>query len=296
MTNKTKLAIISDFHMDVNAFSQEELEIFNHLLIDQGIRHLHFAGDTSNDLKKITLPYFEELSELTGISVTYNLGNHDMVGLTEAEIIENDWQIQWFGDTAFLSFAGWYDYSLMRQSMPVEKLENFKKNFYFDRKIHRRDDDRMTTEKILTRLEQVLHELSSAKRVIISMHFVPQAQFVINTRYEKFKKFNAFLGSAHFHELFTHFPNVTDVVFGHIHHHFDAVKRDNIAYHTRPLGYPYEWQMVSSFFDAFPDYRIPEMGHLRKRYKNIRQSDDWLSYRKAHLVEEFLSALTIFEF
>ena len=45
MTKKRRLAVISDFHMDSNHFSQEEIDIFLSLLKDLKITDLHFAGD-----------------------------------------------------------------------------------------------------------------------------------------------------------------------------------------------------------------------------------------------------------
>lgn len=295
MNDSQKLAIISDFHMDINQFTPPELDLFKKILLKEKVTHLHFAGDMSNDFYGLTVPYLVELSAETGIVVTSNLGNHDMVGLTENEIEANDFQIFWFGQTAFVSFAGWYDYSFLKGKMSQKKLENFKKNFYFDRKIHRALDDILTTEKICQQLNDVLSGLTHAKRIIVSMHFVPHHQFIINTRYEKFEKFNAFLGSDRFHEIFMRFPNISDVVFGHIHHRYEPRKIKGIIYHARPLGYTYEWQMVDRFFHTYPTYQIPEMYHLRKRFNAIKNESAWLKFRQSHLKKEFLLALTLFE-
>ena len=296
MSNTKKLAIISDFHLDINHFSEEELELFNQVLINENITHLHFAGDMSNDFKNLTVPYFKRLSVLTEIAVSYNLGNHDMVGLTEETISANDFQVQWFSDTAFVSFSGWYDYSFMPQPADVKKIERYKHAFYFDRKIHRAASDPLTTEQILSKLKKVLSALTKAKRIIISMHFVPHHAFIIDTRYEKFARFNAYLGSEHFHALFAQFPQITDVVFGHIHHHFSDVVIDDIHYHAKALGYPYEWQMVPRFFELHPELLITDAFHLRKRYNAIQSLTQWQTFRKKELAKEFLSALTVFQF
>lgn len=289
-----KLAIISDFHLDSNAFSIHERERFHKLLKKMEITDLHFAGDLSNDFHGLSQPFLTELSN--DFSVTYNLGNHDMVNLSEQEIQESDFQVKWFGSTAFLSFHGWYDYSLMLPPTDPQKIEHFKQNFYFDRKIHREYDDIMTTQKILITLEHLLTDLSNAKRIIISMHFVPHRRFVINTRYEKLARFNAYLGSKYFHELFIQFPNISDVVFGHLHHRMSPTRIDAITYHARPLGYRYEWAMVNQFLEQFPHYQIPEMYHLRKRYNAIKTLPDWKNFCSQQLDDEFLSALTLFTF
>ncbi|AIS03949.1 metallophosphoesterase [Lactococcus lactis] len=298
MTKKRRLAVISDFHMDSNHFSQEEIDIFLSLLKDLKITDLHFAGDISNDFHGISEPLFKQIELLTELSVTYNLGNHDMVGLSEEEISVSNFQVKTFASTAFVSFHGWYDYSFMTGKIDIKKIIAFKNSFYFDRKIHRQFDDIKITNLELQKLEKLLTELSANPkfdRIIVSTHFVPHQQFIINTRYEKFARFNAYLGSQHFHETFKKFPKISDVIFGHLHQRRLPLTFDKVLYHAHPLGYPYEWQMINHFLEEYPQYQITENWHLRKRYNAIRKSSDWLKFRKAHLREEFLSALTIFD-
>ena len=80
---------------------------------------LHFAGDMSNDYKKITTPFFKQLSK--NFDISHNLGNHDMVHLSEKEINAQDFSLKYFGDTLLVSFHGWYDYSFV-QDYSDEKL------------------------------------------------------------------------------------------------------------------------------------------------------------------------------
>ena len=187
MTKKRRLAIISDFHLDSNHFSIEEIELFISLLNDLQITDLHFAGDISNDLHNISEPFFHQLESLTDLSVTFNLGNHDMVELSEEEISVSNFKVKTFASTAFVSFHGWYDYSFMKEKADFQKIIAFKNPFYFDRKIHRQFDDIKTTAIELEKLETLLTELSAKpeiERIIVSTHFVPHQQFIINTRYE----------------------------------------------------------------------------------------------------------------
>lgn len=243
MTKKRRLAVISDFHMDSNHFSQEEIDIFLSLLKDLKITDLHFAGDISNDFHGISEPFFKQIELLTELSVTYNLGNHDMVGLSEEEISVSNFQVKTFASTAFVSFHGWYDYSFMTGKIDIKKIIAFKNSFYFDRKIHRQFDDIKITNLELQKLEKLLTELSAnpkIDRIIVSTHFVPHQQFIIKTRYEKFARFNAYLGSQHFHETFKKFPKISDVIFGHLHQRRLPLTFDKVLYHAHPLGYPYE--------------------------------------------------------
>jgi putative phosphoesterase len=239
----------------------------------------------------------ENLS-LKKLSVTYNLGNHDMVGLSEAEISDHDFQVKMFGSTAFVSFHGWYDYSLLTGEWSENKIRAFKNSFYFDRKIHRKFDDIKTTELLLIKLEKLLTDLSvdsAIERIIVSTHFIPHQKFIINTRYEKFARFNAYLGSQYFHEIFIKFPKVTDVVFGHLHHRMTPTKINSITYHAKPLGYTYEWDIVEYFLNEFPQFQIEQNWHLRKRYQAIKNLTEWSNFRQNHLIDEFRSAITIFE-
>ena len=297
MLKNTKLAVISDFHLDINGFTAQDLAVFRQVLLDLQVDHLHFAGDMSNDFDGLTRPFLTDLSK--NFQVSFNLGNHDMVGLTEAEIAASDFSVTRFDRVAFVAFHGWYDYSFMPENSDFDKVLRFKKNFYFDRKIKREFDDVTTTNLILTRLEGLLTDLSknpAIDRIVVSTHFVPERSFIIDTRYEKFARFNAYLGSQHFHELFMRFPKVSDVVFGHAHHRRKARQIEGVTYHSKPLGYVYEWQLVQDFLTAHPQFLTTENWRLRKRYQDIRHLPEWENYRHQHLAEEFKRALVIFDF
>ena len=151
-----KLALLSDLHLDVNQFTDTEIQVFIDTLQEQSVTDLHFAGDMSNDYKKITAPFFNQLSKCFDIS--HNLGNHDMVHLSEKEINAQDFSLKYFGDTLLISFHGWYDYSFT-QDYSKEKLLAFKNSFYFDRKIHRDYSDALTTQHTLNSLKSILENL-----------------------------------------------------------------------------------------------------------------------------------------
>lgn len=107
---------MSDLHLDSNQFGDFEHQALRQLLKEEGIDHLHIAGDLSNDLTKISLPFLETLKQ--EIPLSFNLGNHDMLGLSEQEILNYDFQIQQFGRTTLVSFSGWYDYSFVPTLSP----------------------------------------------------------------------------------------------------------------------------------------------------------------------------------
>ena len=278
---------MSDLHLDSNQFGHFERQTLKDLLKKERIDHLHIAGDLSNDLTKISLPFIEDLRQ--ELPISFNLGNHDMLGLSEQEISHYDFQVQQFGRTKLVSFSGWYDYSFVPEKSKEEHLRT-KTSFWFDRRLERHLDDPSITAHILQKLEKLLASLNCP--IIVALHFVPHRDFLYDHPY--FQRFNAFLGSQAFHQLFVKYE-VTDVVFGHLHHRRQSQVIDGVCYHMRPLGYIREWKLTQNFFNAFPQYKIAQMYRLHKRYNTVKNLEEFLNYKKKHLADELRDALIILD-
>lgn len=283
----TRIGFMSDLHLDSNQFGHFELKTLKEVLKKERIDHLHIAGDLSNDLTNISLPFIEDLTQ--ELPTSFNLGNHDMLGLSEQEISSYDFQIQQFGQTKLVSFSGWYDYSFVPEKSKEEHLIT-KNNFWFDRRLDRELDDPSLTAHSLLQLEKLLASLDGP--IIIALHFVPHQDFLYNHPY--FQRFNAFLGSQAFHQLFVKY-GVKDVIFGHLHHRHHSRVIDGVRYHMRPLGYVREWKLTQNFFNDFPQYKISQMYRLHKRYNTIKDLEEFLDYKKKHLADELRDALTILD-
>ncbi|VTS36990.1 metallophosphoesterase [Streptococcus gordonii] len=283
----TRIGFMSDLHLDSNQFGHFELETLTDVLKKERIDHLHIAGNLSNDLIHISLPFIEDLRQ--EIPTSFNLGNHDMLGLSEQEISGYDFQIQQFGQTKLVSFSGWYDYSFVPEKSKEEHLRT-KNNFWFDRRLDRELDDPSLTAHSLLQLKKLLASLDGP--IIIALHFVPHQDFLYDHPY--FQRFNAFLGSQAFHQLFVKYE-VTDVVFGHLHHRHHIRVIDGVRYHMRPLGYIREWKLTQNFFNDFPQHKISQMYRLHKRYNTVKDLEEFLNYKKKHLADELRDALTILD-
>ena len=283
----TRIGFMSDLHLDSNQFGHFELETLTDVLKKERIDHLHIAGDLSNDLTKISLPFIEDLRQ--ELPISFNLGNHDMLGLSEQEISGYDFHVQQFGQTKLVSFSGWYDYSFVPEKSKEEHLRT-KTNFWFDRRLERHLDDSSITAHILQKLEKLLASLNGP--IIVALHFVPHKDFLYDHPY--FQRFNAFLGSQAFHQLFVKYE-VTDVVFGHLHHRHHIRVIDGVRYHMRPLGYIREWKLTQNFFNDFPQHKISQMYRLHKRYNTVKDLEEFLNYKKKHLADELRDALTILD-
>ncbi|ATC60398.1 MAG: metallophosphoesterase [Lactococcus raffinolactis] len=285
-----KLAILSDLHLDVNQFDEQYKQILIQTLQEQRITDIHLAGDISNDFERLSKPFLARLSQ--DFTVSYNLGNHDMLSMDESAITANDFQIRTIGQKKLLSFAGWYDYSFC-PDISIEQNLRTKNTFWFDRKITRDVDDITVTNRILTKLDAVLTRMipTDKANLIVAMHFVPHPSFVMT--HPKFIKFNAFLGSDKFHALFVK-HGIKDVVFGHNHRSYDRVI-DSVHYQAKPLGYKREWLLVSDYFKAYPAYQSLNSYNLHKRYNLVKKTKEFDAYLLTHFSEELKKSLVIFD-
>ena len=283
----TRLAVMSDLHIDLNHFETYEIDTLIKCLKDQKVTHLHIAGDISNHYFIYTKPFLHKLSK--EVKVTSNLGNHDMLDL-EDDLIENmDFQVIDLVSMTLLAFHGWYDYSYSGEKL--DKILKRKKQLWFDRRLKRLGNDPEICHNGLKRLDDILNDLDTSK-LIVAMHFVPHNRFTMT--HERFKPFNAFLGSEQFHKIFVK-HSVKDVVFGHAHRSYGTVTIDGVTYHSRPLGYRREWDLTIDFVSNHPELNPTGTWNLSKRYNLVKKRPEFLDYEKKELANEFLSSMTLFD-
>ena len=283
----TRLAVMSDLHIDLNHFETYEIDTLIKCLKDQKVTHLHIAGDISNHYFIDTKPFLHKLSK--EVKVTSNLGNHDMLDL-EDDLIDNlDFQVIDLGNMTLLAFHGWYDYSYSGEKL--DKILKRKKQLWFDRRLKRLGNDPEICYNGLKRLDDTLNDLDTSK-LIVAMHFVPHNRFTMT--HERFKPFNAFLGSEQFHKIFVK-HSVKDVVFGHAHRSYGTVTIDGVTYHSRSLGYRREWDLTIDFVSNHPELNPTGTWNLSKRYNLVKKRPEFLDYEKKELANEFLSSMTLFD-
>ena len=134
----TTVAFMSDLHIDSNNFGKEELETLITLFKDKKIQHLHIAGDIANGFEKTSQEFLDQLQ--CHLPVTFSLGNHDMLGLSEEAMRPFEFQKIPFSKHTLLAFSGWYDYSFVPTLSPQKHLQT-KNLFWFDRRLQRMGSD-----------------------------------------------------------------------------------------------------------------------------------------------------------
>ena len=107
---------MSDLHIDSNNFGEDELETLITLFQQHNIQHLHIAGDIANGFGETSQKFLAQLQ--CQLPVTFSLGNHDMLGLSEEAIRPFEFQKIPFSKHTLLAFSGWYDYSFVPTLSP----------------------------------------------------------------------------------------------------------------------------------------------------------------------------------
>lgn len=300
--NMSKLAIMSDLHVDINKLFTDEINQLITVLKTNDVTHLHLAGDTANTTKRL----FETVNQIEAadISVTFNFGNHELPDISSPESMED------FPDKRFLNLKsfplndelvllgvnGWYDYSFALEN-DHKKLEAAKNLFWYDRLIDRESSDPEVMAVILQQLEEQLDTLHlTNKQVILATHFVPRKEFVYyhTGEYERWNQINAFLGSSALGELIDGYDNVKQVVFGHTHRQFEETLINNTLYSAKPFGYFYEWQLTREFMlnnRLMTDFNPLKVRKLLKGYEQ-----DFDSFKQLKLASEYIKKMTLIEY
>lgn len=295
-----KLAIISDLHVDINQLDEQLLNRLRGFLLEQKITHLHLAGDTANTHQETlrTVAFFQEK-----IPTTFHWGNHEMVDLVGESAIE-DFSGQGFlnfttqelsEETVLLGVNGWYDYSYSDSSDEVE-IRRLKDLFWYDRKITRVGTDPAISQQINKRLVKTLLTIPKDKKIILSTHFVPKKEFIIQHEGEhvRWNQLNAFLGSESFGKVLDACPQVTDVVFGHTHRRFESKKIGPTWYHCRPFGYYYEWQLTRDF--VFENQLVEKYRPTKLRSVLRKNQSAFEEYKEQFLLDELQRGITILSY
>ena len=184
---------MSDLHIDSNNFGKDELETLITLFKDKKFNISILQEILPTALKKTSQEFLAQLQ--CQLPVTFSLGNHDMLGLSEEAMRPFEFQ-RFLSKHTLLAFSGWYDYSFVPTISPQKHLQT-KNLFWFDRRLQR-----MGSDPAITKVFCKSWNKSSCvvdQPLIIAMHFVPHSQFLL--RHPYFERFNAFLGSQAFHEL-----------------------------------------------------------------------------------------------
>lgn len=296
-----KLAVISDLHVDINKIGDWELGQLTEVLREQQVTRVHLAGDTANTVERLleVVTYLETEKFI----VTYNFGNHEMPDVLAEEIeaypephFLNQAYVSLNDELVLLAYNGWYDYSFSLDNDDSKSLAA-KNLYWYDRLIERDGSDPDILQDILVRLEKVLDELQAKnKSVIVATHFVPRREFIVNQkgRYARWNQLNAFLGSAKMGELFDQYDNITQVVFGHTHRHFELETINGAEYIARPFGYFYEWFLTRDF--VLENNLMKEFNPMGVRRVLKEHQAAFQAYRQSHIKKELKGSMTIVDF
>ncbi|WP_367342596.1 metallophosphoesterase [Limosilactobacillus sp.] len=231
-----KIAVSSDNHIDVNRQDPEEVLAFqSQWLQAHGIDYYLFAGDLFNNFQK-TADYMSLLQSKTpSTKVFYIAGNHDMLGASSEEQIENFASDQYLHnqyvdlpgtDWRLIGNNGWYDYSFSTYRDQAKEVERWKKVFWLDSSTPQDESDGQRVARVLTQSrQQLIAAQHHNKKVLFLTHFAPRHELLapkpaaVNTprRERIYQMINAMMGSDALGNLLADYPSVQTVFYGHLH-------------------------------------------------------------------------------
>lgn len=249
-----KAAILSDIHLDYNE-GQDVLDCIAHRVNEEHAEVILLAGDISPYVDT-TLQAVKELEALAGMPVYYVPGNHDLWKQPDRPDEPTDAIYEKFaadphclvgksvrlGAHRLLGEIGWYDYSFGDSSFSKEEFDRmtYGGRRWQDSLFNDWTADNLAAhQRFLSILEERMQQFP-AERLVVMTHMLPIADFTVPTTDEKWRYFNAFLGSAALGALFTHYP-VDAAICGHVHYR-QTIEKNGIRWFCRCLNYQTEWR------------------------------------------------------
>lgn len=255
-----RVAISSDNHVDSNQVDVDEIvaQQAEYLRI-HNVDMYFIAGDVTNDFQK-TVDYVEKLTALTTAEVRFIAGNHDMLHNVTYTELESNLHPQYFHrqqlrlpNWTIIGNNGWYDYSFSQYYTQPASVARWKKALWVDSPLQQPGSDWERMDRVLAQIKQALDQVQTPNVLVIT-HFVPHRQLlwpkparVKTARYERiYEMVVAMMGSQRLGDLLASYPQVKDVIYGHIHGVHPPQVYDGITYLNPAVGvnkpHNQEWQ------------------------------------------------------
>lgn len=256
-TFMVKIAFSSDNHIDVNKLDRwEVLERQAAYLVREKIDFYVMVGDFFNDFN-LTLQFARDLQTRvqTTTTVRFLVGNHDMAGVSLAELEQpvdelylHHKTLQVAPNIQLVGNNGWYNYDFVAQDYTLAEILAFK-NLWYDRRLDRSVPDYARFE---LSLAQLRHDLTAVagQQTLVATHFVPRIETIQRFEHSRLDRMNAFLGSRRYGELFDE-RGVQTVVSGHLHVGQKSLQSAATLYYNSAVGYSnprhHEWSQPDFF-------------------------------------------------
>lgn len=242
-----RVAFSSDNHFDLNKIEVARAMNAQALyLLNEGINVYVLAGDLFNNFEK-SLRFVQEMEALVDHKVTIRFiaGNHDMGNNVTYEELESDIDTVYLHNkfidltptVRLIGNNGWYDYGFVGDTYQDQEIQQFKKAFWYDRRIEQPMSDRERFNINLNQMAQQLRDAADKKTILVS-HFVPRFDYIkrFPNHNQKLDMVNAFLGSPKVGELVDQSYTIATVT-GHLHLHPAPVTVGNNVYYNPAVGY-----------------------------------------------------------
>lgn len=252
-----KIGFISDIHIDVNKDYNIIDEMSEHIK-KENVDVVVIAGDISENAET-TIESMQKLENLSGISVYYVPGNHDLwsndLSTLPTNVIYNKYKnderclvdnpVLLKGEKeifALIGDIGWYDYSFGDDQFRLSDFEkmNYQKRTFNDAvKNSWTVDNKGRSDYFLHKLENQMKNHQDLPMIMVT-HMLPIKEFTVPKGLKNWNYFNAFLGTGKLQKLYEKYT-VKYAVCGHVHYRKEIEKK-GIHYYCACLNYYNEWE------------------------------------------------------
>ncbi|MNH71305.1 3',5'-cyclic adenosine monophosphate phosphodiesterase CpdA [compost metagenome] len=231
-----RIGIISDVHIDKNNVQNEGTvqEALGRIVQETGTDLLIIAGDVSNNYAT-TLSFLEEMERRSGVDCLFVPGNHDLWNIDYPE--KDAWALyrhlqEFKGNITTAPYhindewvvvgdVGWYDFSFGSDKFAEARFQEMEYNeriwkdkIYADWGSSAPEVHQFFYQKLRNQIKR-----HKDKKIILVTHVVPHENFIVPTPHPVWDYFNAFLGSRHYSDLITEFPDtIKYAICGHVHY------------------------------------------------------------------------------
>ncbi|MGI6003282.1 MAG: metallophosphoesterase [Lachnospiraceae bacterium] len=263
-----KISFIADLHLDLCP-EIPVIDTVAKVAQERGSDLIVIAGDICEapDLTEEVIKQFGRLDDCPPVLFVpgnHDLWNRDTVNWTNEYIYTRfssnpqcliNKAFDLGGGTVILGNVGWYDYSF---GAPVYSKEAFDTMTYHDVVWHDHDFNKEWTAdnqakcaeqlKLLEDQLKIATDRMHAKQIIAVTHMVPIREMTVpydmRPEWERFRYFNAFVGSERLGEIYEKYP-VKYAVCGHVHFR-RQLDKNGIHYISPSLGLQEEWKLFGA--------------------------------------------------
>lgn len=301
---KTKVALNSDIHLNMNGLnSEEDFKSYITMLYDwlskQGVEHYILNGDVSWLKEQVNYYRQELVKQFKGIQFHYTNGNHDIDadnGISTKEYVQISSEDTYHlknspiitGDKVILGMDTLFDYSYYNIDLVAEnqltdekatELLGLTNSRIFANNFPNAQALKELSDACILAAEEMIQE-HKGKEIVFVTHYMPKTEFVSpNPQQDMHLALkNAMMGTSKIGEMLER-NNVNKCYFGHTHRRIHG-EYNGVKYVCQPTGTAEDWEIFSTkkeLSNGFVVYSKEDVQVIESYVTKYKPSNDVLN-------------------